>query len=103
MLNVHKIQSLYKILNINMIALHWPIMIGQCDCIMWKYSQPKFVYLLGRAPTGTGTITFDPTFGSFTLLKLVSTLGELVSLVKVFRLFKLEHMFFWCSECGHTR
>jgi len=47
MLNVHKIQSLYEILNMNMIALHWPIMIGQSDCIMWKYSQPKFVYSNG--------------------------------------------------------
>jgi hypothetical protein len=28
--------------------------------------------LLGPAPTATGTITLDPTFGSFTLLELVS-------------------------------
>jgi hypothetical protein len=27
---------------------------------------------LGPAPVGAGTITLDPTFGSFTLLKLVS-------------------------------
>jgi len=27
---------------------------------------------LGPAPTGTQTIALDPTFGSFTLLKLVS-------------------------------
>ncbi len=33
-----------------------------------------------------GTIALDPTFGSFTLL-------ELVSLVKVFRVFRLEQMF----------
>jgi hypothetical protein len=45
--------------------------------------------LLGPAPTGTGTIALDPTFGSFILLEPVS-LGELVSLVKVFRLFRLE-------------
>jgi hypothetical protein len=64
MQNVDKIQSLYN--RLNMIALHLPILIGQSDCIMWKYSQPKFVYLLGTA--------FDPTFGSFTLLKLVSHL-----------------------------
>ncbi len=44
----------------------------------------------------TGTISFNPTFGSFTLL-------ELVSLVKVLRLFRLEQMFFWCSECGYSR
>ncbi len=42
-----------------------------------------------------GTIAFDPTVGSFTL-------GELVSLVKVFRLFKLEQMFFGV-ESGHSR
>jgi hypothetical protein len=28
--------------------------------------------LLGPAPTGTGTMAFDPTFGSFTLLEPVS-------------------------------
>jgi hypothetical protein len=28
--------------------------------------------LLGSAPTGTGTIALDPTFGSFSLLELVS-------------------------------
>jgi hypothetical protein len=27
---------------------------------------------LGPTPTGTGTITYDPTFGSFTFLELVS-------------------------------
>ncbi len=52
---------------------------------------------------GTTIIAFDPTFGSFSLLELVSQLHESVSLVKVFRLFKLEQMFFWCSECAHNR
>jgi len=28
--------------------------------------------LLGPAPAGTGTLAFDPTFGSFTLLELIS-------------------------------
>jgi hypothetical protein len=28
--------------------------------------------LLGPAPTGTGTMAFEPTFGSFTVLELVS-------------------------------
>jgi len=28
--------------------------------------------LLGPAPTGTGTIALDPTFGSFTLLEPIS-------------------------------
>jgi hypothetical protein len=35
---------------------------------------------------GTGTIAFDPRFGSFTLL-------EPVSLAKVFKLFRLERIF----------
>jgi hypothetical protein len=42
--------------------------------------------LLGPILTGTGTITLDPTLGSFTLL------GERVPLVKVFRLFRLERI-----------
>ncbi len=46
--------------------------------------------LLGPAPTGTGTIALDPTFGSFYLTRTTFTSGEPVSLVKVFRLFRLE-------------
>jgi len=103
MLNVHKIQSLYKILNINMIALHWPIMIGQCDCIMWKYSQPKICLFVGPCPHRDRDYHIRSNFWKFYLIKTGFTIGERVSLVKVFRLFKLEHMFFWCSECGHTR
>jgi hypothetical protein len=41
--------------------------------------------------------------GKLYLIKTVFTLDELVSLVKVFRLFKLEQIFFWCLECGHSR
>jgi hypothetical protein len=48
--------------------------------------------LLGNAPPGTGTMAFEPTFGSFTVLELVSH-GEPVSLVKVFRLFRSEQIF----------
>jgi hypothetical protein len=43
--------------------------------------------LLGAVPTRTGTIALDPTFGTG------FTLAELVSLVKVFRLFNLEQIF----------
>jgi hypothetical protein len=50
------------------------------------YKLCLYVCLLRPAPTRTGTITLDPTFGSFTLL-------ELVSLVKVFRLFRLKLFF----------
>jgi len=46
--------------------------------------------LLGSAPTGTQGLVH-----SIQLLE-VFTLLELLSLVKVFRRFKLEQMFFWC-------
>jgi hypothetical protein len=42
-------------------------------------------------------------FWKFYLIRTSFTLGELVFLVKVFRLFTLEWIFFWCSECGHSR
>jgi hypothetical protein len=48
----------------------------------------------GSPPPGRGTIALDPTFGSFTLLKTGFTLGEPVSLLKVYRLFRLERIFF---------
>jgi hypothetical protein len=50
--------------------------------------------LLGPCPSqGQGLLHWIQLLGSFTLL-------ELVSLVKVlFRMFRLEHGFFWCSEC----
>ncbi len=55
------------------------------------------VTFLGPDP---GTIALDPTFGSFTLL-------EPVSLVKVFRLFRLEWMFLvlrvWTQEVDVQR
>ncbi len=50
--------------------------------------------LLSSALTGTGTIALDATFGSFYLIRISFTLGELVSLVKVFRMFRLEGTFF---------
>jgi len=50
---------------------------------------------LGPAHTGSGTIAFDPTFGSSsTLLEFDFTLVEPFSLVKVFGPSKLEQMFF---------
>jgi hypothetical protein len=50
-------------------------------------------HLLRPAPTGTGTIALDQTFGSFTLFRTGFTLGESVSSVKVFRLFRLEWIY----------
>jgi hypothetical protein len=48
------------------------------------------VSLLGPVPTGTETIALDPTFERFYLIKTSFTSDELVSWVKVFRLFRLE-------------
>jgi hypothetical protein len=42
-------------------------------------------------------------FWKFYLIRTGFTLDEPVSLVKVFRLFKLEPMFFGCSKCEHSR
>ncbi len=56
-------------------------------CYRVFFNQHKISYLLGPGPTGTGTITFNPTFGSFTLLEPISYW------VKVFRLFRLEWIF----------
>jgi hypothetical protein len=50
--------------------------------------------LLGPAPTGTRDYRFRSNFWKFYLIKTGFTLGEPVSLVKVFRLFILEQMFF---------
>jgi len=61
---------------------------------MGTYLLPIPTPFVGPCPVGAGTIAFDPTFGSFTLLKTGFTLGEPVSLVKVFRLFILEQIFF---------
>jgi len=55
-------------------------------CLFVDFIYVMFVFLFKSA--STWTITFNPSFGSFTLL-------ELVSLVKVFfRLFRLEWIFF---------
>jgi hypothetical protein len=54
--------------------------------------QRKGSEFLGPCPVGAGTIALDPTFGSFTLIRTSFTLGEPVSLVKVFKLFRLEHI-----------
>jgi len=41
-------------------------------------------------------------FWKFYLIRTGFTLGELVFLVKVFRLFRLEGIIFLCSDCGHS-
>ncbi len=47
-------------------------------------------------------IMFGSNFWMFYLIRTSFTLDEPVSLVKVFRPFKLERIF-WCSECEHSR
>jgi hypothetical protein len=75
------------------------------------------LFLLGPAPTETGTnIALDPTFGSFYLIRTSLTSSEPVSLMKVFRPFRLEwivsvfrvwtqlvdvqhHLIYWQGQC----
>jgi hypothetical protein len=61
-------------------------------------------WFLGPAFTGTGTITLDPTFGSFTLFESVFILDEPNFLVKVLRLewiffgvqsVDVQHLIYW--------
>jgi hypothetical protein len=58
------------------------------------YQLPSSIFVGQFGSVGAGIITLDPTFGSFTLLEPVFTLDEPDSLVKVFRLFRLEWIFF---------
>jgi hypothetical protein len=53
-----------------------------------------FLYFVGPCPHRDMDYGIWSKFWKFCLIKIGFTLGELVSLVKVFRLFKLEHMFF---------
>ncbi len=57
-----------------------------------------FPYFVGSVPTRGRDYCIWSNFWKFYLIKIGFTLGELVSLVKVFRLFKLEQMFFCCSR-----
>jgi hypothetical protein len=38
----------------------------------WYLTPTTYVFCWATAPTGTGTIALDPTFGSFTLLGSLS-------------------------------
>jgi hypothetical protein len=59
--------------------------------------------LLGPAPHRDRDYCIRSNFWKFYLIRTGFTLGESVSLVKVFRLFKLEQILFWCLECEHSR
>jgi hypothetical protein len=59
-------------------------------------------YLLGNAPTGTWTIALDPTFGSFTLLELVSRAVTQFLWWKCLECLDWNGLF-WFSECGHSK
>jgi hypothetical protein len=54
---------------------------------------------LDPAPTGTGTLASDSTFGSFTLLEPVSQYENRFLWWKCLDWNRL----FWCSKCGHGR
>jgi hypothetical protein len=58
-----------------------------------------FRCLLGPAPTGTGTMALDPTFGRFTLLKPVSHYVNRFLWWKCLDCLDWNRLF-WCSECG---
>ncbi len=58
----------------------------------------------GPAPDSNGDYYhIGSNFWKFYLIRTGFTLGEPVSLVKVFRLFRLERTFFGCLECEHNR
>jgi hypothetical protein len=57
---------------------------------------PGILPLLGPAPKRNRDYRIGSNFWKFYLIRAGFTLGELVSLVKVFRLFRLE-------QCGHSR
>jgi len=59
-------------------------------------------HLLGPAPIGTGTITWDPTFGSFILLEPVLHSVNQFLWWKCLDCLDWKELF-WCSECGHGR
>jgi hypothetical protein len=59
---------------------------------------------VGPCPHKVRYYRIGSNFWKFYLIRTSFTLGEPVSLVKVFRLFRLElFRLFWCSECGHNR
>ncbi len=64
------------------------------EATCWKLHERRSTInslgLMGLVPTRTWTIALDPTFGKFCLIRTNFILGELVSLVKVFRLFRFK-------------
>jgi hypothetical protein len=61
-----------------------------------------FVWFVGPCSHRDRDYRIRSNFWKFYLMRTGFTLGEPVSLVKLFRLSKLEQMFFWCSECVDT-
>jgi hypothetical protein len=68
---------------------------------MVKYLNFHNSFFAFKEDTGThpGTIAFNPTFGSFYIIRTGFTLGELVILVRVFRLFRLKQIFWVLRVC----
>jgi hypothetical protein len=65
------------------------------SCKVRYFGNPPTLglYLTLFYPKVGSNFTFDPTFWKFYLIGTSFTLGELVSLVKVFRLFRLKQIF----------
>jgi hypothetical protein len=78
----------------------WPLNVMSSHCLnnkahMIEFSScPFLLNLLGPAPHKGKDYRIRSNFWKFYLIRTRFTLLELVSLVKVFRLFKLEPMFF---------
>jgi hypothetical protein len=63
-------------------------------------------FIIGPCPpplTGTKDYWIGSNFWKFYLIRTHFTLAELVFLVKVFRLFRLEWIFLGVLECEHSR
>jgi len=71
----------------------WKDICSHFSCTWSNESHGGWTLCWAFAPIGTGIIALDPTFGSFYLIKTGFTIDEPVSLVKVFRLFRLERIF----------
>jgi hypothetical protein len=74
-----------------------------CDCV-GSSCNSLHGFVIEPCPHRDRGYGIGSNFGKFYLIRTDVTLGEPVSLVKVFRLFRLEGILFWCLECvcGHS-
>ncbi len=66
-------------------------------CCSWLFIRPC------PLPHRKRDYCIGSNFWKFYLIRTGFTSAELVSLVKVFRLFRSERIFLWCSECRHSK